>query len=137
METGDNVEVTATVSEFIPGGANTGNLSITQLSGNPQVEVIGQADMASAVIPTVIGRSGRIPPNKMVISADEANPPINLQLSDDVEANLFDPAHDGINFYESLEGMLVTIEAPVAVSATRTFSKSSNEVMVLAIGYIR
>ena len=41
------------------------------------------------------------------------------------------PANDGIDFYESLEGMLVTVENPVAVSATRTFSPFSSELFTL------
>ncbi len=120
---GDEVELTDRVSEFIPGGAGTGNLSITQLSF-PSITVLSVGN--DLPDPVVIGRSGRVPPNVDVISDDEL--PVNLQ---DV-AGQFDPANDGIDFYESLEGMLVTVEDPVAVSATRTFNPFSSEMFTLA-----
>ncbi len=127
---GDLVSVEASVSEFVPGGAATGNLSITQL-GAAAVTVTGALDPASLQA-VVIGASGRVPPNATVISDDETDPPINLQNAAEAAANPFDPAADGLDFYESLEGMLVRIEAPVAVSATRTFSPFSSEFFVLA-----
>ena len=40
---------------------------------------------------------------------------------------VFNPDVDGIDFYESLEGMLVTVEDAQAVSATRQFSSFSAE----------
>jgi predicted extracellular nuclease len=120
---GDKVELTDRVSEFIPGGAGTGNLSITQMSF-PDTTIISSGNVLPS--PVVIGRSGRIPPNEITISEDEL--PVNLQ---DVPG-LFDPDQDGIDFYESLEGMLVKVEKPVAVSATRTFTPFSSEFFTLA-----
>src|SRR5262249_22665604 len=35
----------------------------------------------------------------------------------------FDPVGDGIDFYESLEGMLVTVKAPVATGPTSDFGE--------------
>jgi len=49
--------------------------------------------------------------------------PPNVETS-----GVFDPATDGIDFYESLEGMLATVANPVAVGPTSTFG----EVAVLA-----
>ncbi|MEA3276776.1 MAG: endonuclease/exonuclease/phosphatase family protein [Pseudomonadota bacterium] len=126
---GDEVRLTGEVSEFVPGGAATGNLSITELF-RPAVEVLSSGNQFPA--PVVIGRSGRVPPNVDVISADETDPPIDLQDPADVAANNFDPELDGIDFYESLEGMRVKIEEPVAVSGTRTFTPFSSELFVLA-----
>lgn len=129
VEPGDEIAVGATVQEFIPGGPGTGNLSITQLGG-AELQTLSSGNPLPP--PVVIGRSGRIPPNRIVISPDETDPPINLQQVADDDANLFDPGEDGVDFYESLEGMRVTIEEPVAVSATRTFSFFSSELFVLA-----
>lgn len=120
---GDLVQLTDTVTEFIPGGAATGNLSTTEMSF-PSITVLSSGNPLPA--PVTIGASGRIPPNVDVISNDEL--PANLQTS----PGLFDPANDGIDFYESLEAMLVTVEDPVAVSATRTFSPFSSEMFTLA-----
>lgn len=120
---GDLVELTDTVSEFIPGGPATGNLSTTQMS-RPAITVLSTGN--ALPVPVVIGSSGRVPPNVDVISDDEL--PVNLQT----EPGLFDPENDGIDFYESLEGMLVTVEDPVAVSATRRFASFSSELFTLA-----
>jgi 2',3'-cyclic-nucleotide 2'-phosphodiesterase (5'-nucleotidase family) len=118
---GDYLQITDTVTEFIPGGASTGNLSTTQMSFP---DTVNMGTMALPE-PVVIGTSGRIAPAVDVISRDER--PVNLQ---DVPG-VFNPDNDGIDFYESLEGMLVTIEDPVAVSATRTFSPFSSEMFTL------
>ena len=110
VDIGDEVEVTGTVSEFIPGGAGTGNLSTTQLSGSVTVLSSGNALPA---------------PAEIVISDDEL--PTNLQT----DPAVFDPDEDAIDFYEALEGMYVEVDRPVAVSATRQFSSFSSEVFVL------
>lgn len=120
---GDEVEMTDFVAEFIPGGADTGNLSTTEFSF-PQLTILSTGNPVPA--PVIIGRSGRIPPNEIVISDNEL--PVNLQN----DPGVFNPDVDGIDFYESLEGMLVTIEDPVAVSAIREFGSFSSEFFTLA-----
>ena len=110
------------VTEFISGGAATGNLSTTQMSF-PVTTVLSTDYPLPA--PVVIGTSGRVAPAIDVITRAER--PVNLQ---NVPGS-FNPDNDGIDFYESLEGMLVTVENPVAVSATRTFSPFSSELFTL------
>jgi predicted extracellular nuclease len=122
VDVGDEVELTGVVLEFIPGGAETGNLSITQIT-SPETKVLSGSNSLPA--PVIIGTGGRIPPAVDVISKSER--PVNLQEVPGV----FNPDNNGIDFYESLEGMLVTIEDPVAVSATRTFSPFSSEMFTL------
>jgi predicted extracellular nuclease len=125
---GDLVKLTDTVSEFIPGGATTGNLSITEMAF-ADIEVLSTGNPLPASV--IIGRGGRIPPNIDVISEDEL--PVNLQPPPDGDpsVNVFNPENDGIDFYESLEGMLVTIEDAVAVSAVRSFGNFSSELFTL------
>ncbi len=120
---GDLVEVTGRPSEFIPGGPSTGNLSLTNFF-RPQVAVISNGNPLPE--PVVIGRDGRVPPNEIVISDDEL--PVNLQF----DPGNYDPEEDAIDFYESLEGMLVHIDKPVAVSGIRQFGNFSAELWVLA-----
>ncbi|NEO25687.1 MAG: DUF4114 domain-containing protein [Kamptonema sp. SIO4C4] len=108
---GDAVDVTGTVNEFVPGGLETGNLSITELSGNPTVTLISAGNPLPAA--TVIGLNGRIPPE---------------QIIDNDGLSAFNPDEDGIDFYESLEGMLLQVDDPVAVSPTSRFG----EITVLA-----
>jgi len=126
---GDEVAVTGVVTEVVPGGTTTGNLSVTQIfrpsittlsSGNPLPEA------------TVIGQSGRVPPNRTVISNKEVRGGINLFDPADAAANRFNPNKDGIDFFESLEGMRVVVESPSAVSAVRTFNFFSSEVFTVA-----
>ncbi|MEM8691459.1 MAG: choice-of-anchor I family protein [Pseudomonadota bacterium] len=112
---GDAVNVAGAVSEFIPGGAGTGNLSTTQIVSS-EIEVTSSGNDLPAA--TILGAAGRTPPTEVVISPDEL--PVNLQ--DD--AGTFNPDTDGIDFYESLEGMLVTIDNPTAISATNRFGES-------------
>lgn len=128
-EVGTLLRLRDVVSEYIPGGASTGNLSTTNLTFPAIISSETGYALPEAVI---IGRSGRTPANEIVISEDEINPAINLQNQYDAEANKFNPGTDGIDFYESLEGMLVTIEKPIAVSAIRQFGRFSAEVFVLA-----
>jgi 2',3'-cyclic-nucleotide 2'-phosphodiesterase (5'-nucleotidase family)/endonuclease/exonuclease/phosphatase family metal-dependent hydrolase len=127
---GDELRVTGEVSEFVPGGFDTGNLSSTQFAF-PDIEVLSSGnDLPEAV---VLGSSGRVVPTDTVISEDEipidpatGEPAVRgIDLRDPADGNVnFDPAEDGIDFFESVEGMLVTVEDPVAVSATNRFGET-------------
>jgi len=125
---GDHLQLTDAVSEFVPGGCSTGNLSTTQMSF-PTTVNLGTMPLPA---PVVIGTSGRIAPAVDVISSgelpEELQPTFCTSLGN---AGVFNPGDDGIDFYESLEGMLVTVENPVAVSATRSFSAFSSELFTL------
>ncbi|VVT06316.1 Calx-beta domain-containing protein [Erythrobacter sp. EC-HK427] len=101
---GDGVTVEGTVSEFLAGG-DTAGLSTTQLT-SPTITVNSTGNALPAAV--VIGPNGITPPTETI---------------DDDLFGLFDPASDGIDFWESLEGMLVTIENPVAVDSTNGFGE--------------
>ncbi len=122
LAAGDSVSVSGVVAEFIPGGAGTGNLSITQLSAI-DVEVLGAGELPT---PVEIGKTGRQASPTTVISDSEL--PTNLQS----DPAVFNPETDAIDFWESLEGMLVEVDRPVTVSATRTFNAFSSEFFTLA-----
>ncbi|MEO0914722.1 MAG: multifunctional hydrolase/phosphatase/nucleotidase, partial [Pseudomonadota bacterium] len=104
ISVGDEVEVAGSVSEFIPGGAGTGNLSITQISdfGADNSTILSSGNALPEAV--ILGEAGRTPPSEVVISEDEL--PVNLQD----EPGNFNPETDGIDFFESLEGMLVTVD---------------------------
>ena len=57
----------------------------------------------------LIGVDGRLPPNMVI---------------DDDGLTSYDPAHDGIDFYESLEGMRVTVENPLVIQSTNSFGET-------------
>ena len=65
--------VTGTVEEFVPGGASSGNLSITQLSG-AGIEVTGTTGLP---LPGRDRRGGTQPDPTTVISDDEL--PVDLR----------------------------------------------------------
>ncbi|MEA3326995.1 MAG: endonuclease/exonuclease/phosphatase family protein [Chloroflexota bacterium] len=112
---GDQVALNARVIEDIPGGGY-GNLSITTLK-NPEVTVISSGnDLPS---PTVIGEGGRMPPTEII--DDDTSGFIS-------EKAFFDPENDGLDFYESLEGMLVQVNDAIVVGPTNAYK----EIVVLA-----
>ena len=110
---GDAVTVTGTVSEFRPGGSAT-NLSTTELT-SPAVTVTASGQALPA--PTVVGPGGRAVP-KTVIEND---------ANGDVEKTetAFDPAGDGLDFWESLEGMRISITDAQVVGPTNRFGETS------------
>ncbi len=112
---GDEVRVDGMVEEMIPGGGY-GNLSITQIR-NPEVSVISSGNDLPA--PIIIGEGGRIAPTEVI--DDDTNGFITENV-------LFDPQNDGIDFYESLESMLVQVNDAVVVGPTNSYK----EIVVLA-----
>ncbi len=106
VRAGDQVEVVGKVIEFIPGGERSANLSLTEITLPERVDVLSSSN--SLPRPVLIGQSGRLAPTEIV---------------DDDHFAVFDPHMDGIDFYESLEGMRVTIEDASAVSATNRFGE--------------
>ena len=119
---GDLVHVRGTVTEFRAGCTPTcaptsgafDNLTITELAA-PGVGVtnFGPASLPPAM---VIGAGGRVPPT-LVIEDDSATG--NVETS-----NTFDPAQDGIDFYETLESMLVQVNDAVVVGPTNGFGET-------------
>jgi uncharacterized protein len=105
---GDAVTVTGTVSEFFPGGASAGNLSTTQIT-------------ATNAANTVLTSSGNTLPDAVVLGAGGRTPPTEV-IDDDALAS-FDPAADGIDFYESLEAMRVTVPEAKVVAPTNGFGE--------------
>jgi uncharacterized protein len=115
VSVGDSILVSGTVSEFTPGGASTGNLSVTQISGNPTINILSSGNsLPSAVI---LGAEGRTPPTQ-VIDNDQATQYNVLQGE-----GVYEPVTDGLDFYESLEGMRVTVNDALAVSPTNGFGE--------------
>ncbi|WP_207478241.1 5'-nucleotidase C-terminal domain-containing protein [Arenibaculum pallidiluteum] len=112
VSVGTELRITGEVAEFTPGGADGGNLSTTEITGVTQADVksVGN-DLPEAV---VLGEERRAP----------------TSVIDDDGLALFQPSQDGIDFYESLEGMRVTVGDALAVSPTNGFG----EIVALAGG---
>ena len=105
VSAGDEVSVVGRVTEFRASGTS---LTLTELI-NPVVTVLSTGNPLPS--PTVIGTGGRIPPNAVI--EDDATG--NVETT-----GVFDPAFDGLDFYESMEGMLVQMNDLVATSFTFT-----------------
>jgi hypothetical protein len=110
---GDSLAVIGTVSEFYPGGAGSGNLPTTELIG-PSLTVLSSGNPLPAA--TIVGSGGRIPPAANI--DDDAN-------GDVTAGGLFEPATDGIDFYESLEAMRLQVNDAIAVGPTNNFGETA------------
>ena len=118
-EVGQVLEVDGTVSEFYPGGVSTGNLSTTQISLSTKVEIANPFTNTS-VTPTTVGLAGgndRIIPSTTIIDDD------TVGRVDEPSETTFDPDADGLDFYESLEAMLIAVTNPMAISGTNRFGE--------------
>src|SRR5919197_2222583 len=112
VNVGDAVKVNGHVSEFRPGGSTSANLTTTELT-TPSITVLSSGNTLPAT--TVVGAGGRVPPNTVI--EDDA--------TGDVETSgVFDPANDGLDFWESLEGMRVQLNSPIAVGPTNAFGET-------------
>jgi predicted extracellular nuclease len=108
---GASVRVNGRVDEFRPGSANGNNLTITEI-----VSPTWTTGAPGSVQPTVVGIGGRLAPG-FVIDNDAVG-----GTAED-PATPFDPRQDGLDFHESLEGMLVRVNNPLAVGPTNGFGE--------------
>ena len=120
------------MTEFRAGGADSANLTVTELTSATALPA-GRG----TIVPTLVGKGGRVPPTT-VIEDDVVDPGGEdpTAISGDVEQGdpLFDPREDGIDFYESLEGMLTEVRNAVAVGPTSDLRLEQPEIPVLADG---
>lgn len=117
VSVGDAVTVSGSVQEFRPGGASNANLTTTELV-SPTITVESHGNPLPA--PIVIGVD-RVPPGA-VIEDDAAG---SVETS-----GVFDPASDGIDFWESLEGMRLQLNDAQAVGPRNSFG----EIALVAAG---
>ena len=110
VSVGQAVSVGGRVAEFRPGGPSTTNLTTTEIV-SPTVTSGGPG---AAIAQTVVGAGGRVPPTAVI--DDDATGNVETSGS-------FDPTTDGIDFYESLEAMLLRVNNPVVVGPTNQFGE--------------
>ncbi|MCB5179942.1 endonuclease/exonuclease/phosphatase family protein [Streptomyces antimicrobicus] len=103
---GDAVKVSGLVGEYVPGGLNSGNQSITQIS-KPTVTVVSSGNALPA--PTPI--------NEYTVPAEYA-PAGDPAAGGSINGLTLDPARYALDHYESLEGMNVAIGTSRVVGAT-------------------
>ncbi|WP_249384052.1 lamin tail domain-containing protein [Chitinivorax sp. B] len=112
VQVGDAVMVSGKVAEFRAGGTSgTNNLTTTQLTGVTVNRVSSGNALPAAV---VIGAGGRIPPAKVIYQGS---------VGDIESVGTFNPAINGIDFWESLEGMRVQLNNAVASSPSNKYGE--------------
>ena len=112
---GNMVEVDGRVVEYFVGKPEDRNLTITEIS-EPKIRVISQNSRLPEAV--VIGYGGRRIPDKVI---------------DDDGLMKFDVETDGIDFYESLESMLVQVNPGVAAGPTPSY----NEVTIISLDTVQ
>ena len=108
---GDAVAVTGMVTEYYSGGTASGNLSTTEIDLESVVILAHDQPLPS---PTTIGQGGRMPPTTII--ENDANGSVN-------NTGVFDPDEDGIDFYESMEGMRVQVNQPLVLGPTSGYGE--------------
>jgi len=111
VATGDSVKVTGTVSEFVPGGAASGNQAVTEIV-RPTVTVLSSGNAVPAA--TLI--NSRSVPSRYAPAGDTA-------ANGSVNALPLQPRKYALDLYESLEGMNVRIGSSRVVTATDPFTE--------------
>jgi predicted extracellular nuclease len=107
---GDAVTVAGTVQEFRPGA--TTNLTTTEIN-QPTVTVGSSGNPLPPA--ALVGPGGRVPPPQII--EDDATGSVE-------SSGVFDPGTDGIDFWESMEGMRVRIDDPEVVGPTNSFDET-------------
>lgn len=106
VHVGDALFVRGRVLEYRPDGINSAGLTITELV-SPTILILSTA--STLLDPVILGENGLNLPCQVI--DDDAHGDVEI-------SGIFDPVYDGIDFYESLEGMLVQIRDPIAVGPT-------------------
>ena len=124
VSVGDAVTVSGLVSEFRPGGtSDPDGLTITELD-SPHITV--QSSGNPTPTPVLIGTGGRVPPNQVIENDASCG---NVET-----CNTFDPSEDGLDFWESVEGMLIQFNNPIVVGPSELFSGNSVEIPIVGDG---
>ncbi|MFI8325727.1 endonuclease/exonuclease/phosphatase family protein [Streptomyces sp. NPDC085529] len=108
---GDAVSVDGTVTEYVPGGLNSGNQSLTQLS-RPKVTVVSKGN----ALPEPVTIAPWSVPDAYAPAGDPAN-------GGSINGLTLDPETYALDYYESLEGTNVRVGSSRVVGATDPYSE--------------
>jgi predicted extracellular nuclease len=111
---GDAVSMTGKVQEFT--SFPTSNLDVTELSSTFSTDMTVVSHGNPLPDATIVGAGGRIPPTQVVENDATGN------VNQGADAT-FDPAEDGMDFWESLESMRVQVAGATAVGPTNKFDE--------------
>ncbi|MGW1891792.1 endonuclease/exonuclease/phosphatase family protein [Streptomyces sp. NPDC002004] len=108
---GDAVKVSGTVSEYVPGGATSGNQSVTEIT-KPTVTVVSSGNP----LPQAVVINAKSVPSAYAPEGDTA-------ANGSINGLTLRPADYALDYYESLEGMNVRIGSSRVVTATDPYSE--------------
>ncbi|MFE1309460.1 endonuclease/exonuclease/phosphatase family protein [Streptomyces sp. NPDC058755] len=108
---GESVTVTGTVSEYVPGGASSGNQSLTEIT-KPAITTVSTGNAVPA--PVVVDEDS-VP--------DAYAPQGDTAAAGSINGLTLDPSAYALDHYESLEGMNVQVEDARVVTATDRYSE--------------
>ena len=118
IKKGDRIFIeTAKVQEHNPSLNRSNSLTNTRLI-DVSLQVVNKGNTLPE--PTLLGIGGRAIPNRVIEN--------DVQGYVGKDRGLFDPEEDGMDFFESLEGMLVEVREAIAVTSTNRHK----EITVLA-----
>ncbi|MEV7615385.1 endonuclease/exonuclease/phosphatase family protein [Streptomyces sp. NPDC089799] len=108
---GDAVKVSGLVGEYVPGGLNSGNQSMTQIS-KPTVTVLSSGNQ----LPEAVRITEYSVPGEYAPAGDPA-------AGGSINGLTLEPGRYALDFYESLEGMNVGIGTSRVVGATDPYAE--------------
>lgn len=119
---GDSISLNGRVSEF-RAASRPNDLSITELEAPSNITIISKGN---PVLPVILGQD-RSPPTRLFSALDTGRDgflsvPNNSSRIESVNATL-EPSKYGMDFWESLEGQLVTIRKPTATAFQNNFGE--------------
>ncbi|MFB7211019.1 endonuclease/exonuclease/phosphatase family protein [Streptomyces sp. NPDC056255] len=103
---GDAVTVSGTVTEYVPGGLDSGNQSLTEIS-KPTVTVVSSGN----AVPAPVRVSERSVPSRYTPEGDPA-------AGGSINALTLRPSRYALDYYESIEGMNISVGTSRVVGAT-------------------
>ena len=111
VRSGDEVLVNGLVKEGVLNGDPVNDLMITHIR-HPSIEILSRGNPLPP--PIIIGQDGRIPPTEVIDGQTQGRV---------IAGGDFNPHSDGLDFFESLEGMLVQINNAVVVGPTNQYKE--------------
>ncbi|MFY1676365.1 endonuclease/exonuclease/phosphatase family protein [Streptomyces sp. WMMC905] len=108
---GDEVTVSGTVTEYVPGGTSSGNQSLTEIT-KATATVVSTGNE----LPEAVKVGGRSVPAAYAPEGDEAE-------GGSINGLTLRPESYALDYYESLEGMVVRVDDARVVGATDPYSE--------------
>lgn len=128
VTTGDEISLSGKVSEFRGSSAtDQAFLLSTELDSPSNIDVLSTRNKVTPLVLGPTGSGARSPPTQQLSALDKGpdgwlSVPNNVSRVDQVNATVV-PTQFGIDFWSSIEGVLVTVQQPVALGFPDNFGE--------------